>query len=60
MEKFLTNSDITFMFQILTSVVVYYSGIKLFSKIPPNIETLNDDIKIREQALKVYLLSPVL
>jgi hypothetical protein len=36
---------------------VYYSGIKLFSKLPPYIKSLNHDIKIFKPALKEYLLS---
>jgi hypothetical protein len=49
------------MFQILSSVNIKKGcTIKLFSIIPPNIETLNYDIKMREQALNVSPISLLL
>jgi hypothetical protein len=40
---------------------VYYSGIKLFNKLPPNIKSLNDDIKCLSQHLKsITYLTPTL
>jgi hypothetical protein len=36
---------------------VYYSGVKLFSKLPHYIKSLNNDLKIFKPALKEYLLS---
>jgi hypothetical protein len=36
---------------------VYYTGIKLFSNLPPTIKSLNHDIKVFKPALKDYLLT---
>jgi hypothetical protein len=36
---------------------VYYTGIKLFNHLPPEIKSLNYDIKVFKPALKDYLLS---
>jgi hypothetical protein len=36
---------------------VYYSGIKLFNNLPPNIKSLNHDIKKLKPSLKEYFLS---
>jgi hypothetical protein len=35
---------------------IYYSGIKLFSNLPPTIKSLNHDIKKFNTALEEYLL----
>jgi hypothetical protein len=66
-EKFQTNSDINsiryrYNLHVLNANLnkyqkgVYYSGIKLFNKLPPNIQSSNHDIKIFTPALKEYLL----
>jgi hypothetical protein len=36
---------------------VYYTGIKLFSNLPPTIESLNHNINVFKSALKDYLLT---
>jgi hypothetical protein len=43
------------MCQMLTSRVI---GIKLLNTLPPNINSLNQDIKVFKPASKDYLLSP--
>jgi hypothetical protein len=70
MEKSHTNSDIDsvstrYRYNLYVpntdiskyQKVVYSSGIKLFNKLPPNIRSLNHDIRIFKPALKEYLLS---
>jgi hypothetical protein len=36
---------------------VYYSGIKIFNNLPPNVKNLSHNIKMFKTALKEYLLS---
>jgi hypothetical protein len=71
-EKFQTNSDIhnistkyRYNLHIPNTNLsksqkgVYYSGIKLFNKLPPNIRSLNHDIKMFKPALKsISFLTP--
>jgi hypothetical protein len=42
---------------IANSFNTYYTGIKLFSNLPPTIKSLNHDIKIFKPALKDHLLT---
>jgi hypothetical protein len=70
MEKFQTNSDIhsistRYRYNLHVPGTnlskyqkgVHYSGIKLFNKLQPNINSLNHDIETFKPALKDYLLS---
>jgi hypothetical protein len=70
MEKFQTNSDIhsistrhRYNLHVPNSNLnkyqkgVYYSGIKLFNNLPPNVINLSHNIKMFKRALKDYLLS---
>jgi hypothetical protein len=74
MEKFQTNSDIhsvskSYRYDLHVPKInlskhqkgVYCSRIKLFNKLPPNIRSLNHDIKMLKSALKVIsYLTPIL
>jgi hypothetical protein len=69
-EKFQTNSDIhsistryRYNLHVPNSNLskykkgVYYSGIKIFNNLPPNVKNLSHNIKMFKRALKEYLLS---
>jgi hypothetical protein len=68
MEKFQTNSDIhstryRYNIHVPNSNLskyqkgVYYSGIKIFNNLPPNVKNLSHNVKMFKRALKEYLLS---
>jgi hypothetical protein len=70
MEKFQTNSAIHSISTIYRYNLpvpnsnlskyqkeVYYSGIKIFSNLPPNVKNLSQNIKMFKRVLKEYLLS---
>jgi hypothetical protein len=70
MEKFQTNSDIDsistryrYNLHVPNSNLikyqkgVYYSGIKIFNNLSPNVKNLSHNVKMFKRALKEYLLS---
>jgi hypothetical protein len=70
MEKYQTNSDIhsistryRYNLHVPNSNLskyqkgVYYSGIKIFNNLPPDVKNLSHNVKMFKRALKEYLLS---